>query len=128
MIYVECDYLIQTDPDKYIELTFHDFELEGCCTCDFVRLYDSDTNVDLIDKLCEVEARGQMYASTNNSMLVRFITDYSIGLRGFNATYKAGTFFLRTSADDIEVIHSHFFMTLFSVPILLEEDFDGDDF
>ena len=40
-------------------------------------------------RLCHTQTRPQVYISTGNNVVIRFVSDVSNSGRGFNATYRA---------------------------------------
>jgi hypothetical protein len=72
---------------QIINIVFNDFQTESCC--DFVFLYDGETTKDKL--IAPISGSNQPssvgYNSTQQYMLVRFLTDASVTARGFTATF-----------------------------------------
>lgn len=88
-----CDYVIQAPIGKAIMLDFTDFDVEGNsypnCDLDFVEIYDSYEahNSSLIGRYCSSKIPPRAM-STLNTMMMRFVSDASIGGRGFKANFS----------------------------------------
>uniref|UniRef100_A0A0P6JSL8 Putative fibrillin n=1 Tax=Aedes aegypti TaxID=7159 RepID=A0A0P6JSL8_AEDAE len=87
-----CDYVIQAPLGKAIMLDFQDFDVEGNsypnCDLDFVEIYDGieATNTSFIGRYCSAKIPPTAISSLN-AMLMRFVSDASIGGKGFRANF-----------------------------------------
>lgn len=83
--------MIQVDPDKSIELSINDIDMEILEDCKFDSLtaYNGPTtdSPELV-KLCHSTKDHTIVTSTGNYMYVKFVTDNSYSGRGFSASYK----------------------------------------
>ncbi|XP_058123035.1 cubilin homolog [Anopheles ziemanni] len=90
-----CDYIIHAPLGQAIAFDFLDFEIERnsypSCELDYVELYDGliPSNVTLLGRYCSSKAPPRTISS-KNIMLVRFVSDGSVGGRGFKGNF---TFF-----------------------------------
>lgn len=74
------------DSDKNVKINM-DMDIENCCGCDYVKLYDGSNNgATLLGTYCGTRS-GVIVASTGRSMYVVFSSDSSIQGRGFRMTY-----------------------------------------
>ncbi|KAM8967664.1 cubilin [Pelodytes ibericus] len=90
---LDCVWNIVAPINKQINLTFNTFWLEaqsyGECRYDFVKIYDgSDLESSLQGTFCGSTTPAP-FLSTSNFLTVWFITDVTVELSGFNATYVA---------------------------------------
>lgn len=93
---MECGYLIAVPGATSITLTFNFFNLEDCCGCDYVEVFDGPTAdyPRIGDKLCdddedELDWTPGPVTSTSGIMFVRFTTDGSVVYEGFSASYTS---------------------------------------
>ncbi|XP_058456836.1 cubilin homolog [Malaya genurostris] len=88
-----CDYTIQAPVGKAILLDFSDFDIEGNtypnCDLDYVEIFDSyeASNMSFVGRYCSAKIPPRSI-STLNVMLMRFVSDLSIGGRGFKANFS----------------------------------------
>ncbi|KAM3593822.1 uncharacterized protein V6R79_022582 [Siganus canaliculatus] len=86
--------IIAQEPFNHVTLSFTDFELEvssSNCSHDAVKILDGDNyQAPLIGRFCGLEIPHPV-TSFSNSLVVNFVSDYSISKRGFQATYSAST-------------------------------------
>ncbi|KAJ8276925.1 hypothetical protein GJAV_G00069430 [Gymnothorax javanicus] len=90
---LDCLWTIAMATNKAVNLTFTTFELEdmfgSVCVYDYVQVFDGDNiNFPLVGTFCGNTVPAP-FVSTGNFLTVRLITDSSVSLRGFNATYRA---------------------------------------
>ncbi|KAI1888819.1 hypothetical protein AGOR_G00172680 [Albula goreensis] len=90
---MDCLWTISTEPNKVVNLTFTSFQLEGAsgvnCRYDYVKVYDGDNiNFPLVGAFCGSNIPAP-FVSAGNFLTVHFVTDSSVALSGFNATYRA---------------------------------------
>ena len=87
---VECIWSIEVDPGSKVELNITEFQLEGHenCDYDYLAVYAgaSETSPQLI-KMCDAHSQNTVVSSMGNTMLVKFVSDYSKSSKGFIATY-----------------------------------------
>lgn len=87
--FTDCQKLIEPIGADFITLTFTEFDLES--GYDFVRIYDgNNVEAPLLGEFSGNALPGTLN-STGGSMLVHFISDYSITRTGWSAEYQAGT-------------------------------------
>lgn len=87
---VECEWLIETDFDQSVEITFDDINLEKVSGCryDKVTLYGGvDETAPKLVELCHTD-KPVKYTSPTNKLFVKFTSDFSFTSRGFKATYR----------------------------------------
>ncbi|XP_064190205.1 cubilin [Anguilla rostrata] len=90
---LDCLWTIAMTTNKVVNLTFTAFHLESAfgsiCRYDYVKIYDGDNiNFPLVGAFCGSTVPAP-FVSTGNFLTVRFVTDSSVSLSGFNATYRA---------------------------------------
>ncbi|XP_029722333.2 cubilin homolog isoform X1 [Aedes albopictus] len=87
-----CDYVIEAPLGKAVLLDFQDFDVEGNsypnCDLDFVEIYDGleASNSSFIGRYCSSKIPPRAISSLN-VMLMRFVSDASIGGKGFKANF-----------------------------------------
>uniref|UniRef100_A0AAR2JPD4 CUB and zona pellucida-like domains 1, tandem duplicate 1 n=1 Tax=Pygocentrus nattereri TaxID=42514 RepID=A0AAR2JPD4_PYGNA len=82
--YAECVWQISAPAGQTIFLSFVDLEVQHCCDCDYVNVYDgSSTASSLLGKLCYNATTLQDFHSSSSYMTVLFRSDGSEGARGF---------------------------------------------
>ncbi|KAJ3581440.1 hypothetical protein NHX12_016637, partial [Muraenolepis orangiensis] len=86
-----CVWQLTALPNHRIFLSFTDFQLENCCGCDYVSVFDGPSvNSRLLGKLCEYNHMVQdSFQSSSTQITVLFRTDWSISGRGFNANFTS---------------------------------------
>ncbi|XP_059214910.1 deleted in malignant brain tumors 1 protein-like isoform X2 [Centropristis striata] len=81
-----CVWQLRTSFDQRIFLSFTYLQLENCCDCDYVSIYDGPSvGSRYLGKVCN-DSLSTFY-STSNYMTVLFRTDMSVVARGFNAEF-----------------------------------------
>ncbi|KAJ8389047.1 hypothetical protein AAFF_G00124440 [Aldrovandia affinis] len=90
---LDCLWTISAPINKVLNLTFTSFQLEGSsgatCRYDYVKIFDGDSlSFPLAGTFCGSVVPAP-FISAGNFLTVRFVTDSSVSLRGFNATYSA---------------------------------------
>ncbi|KAM3920451.1 embryonic protein UVS.2-like [Leptodactylus fuscus] len=86
--YLDCGWIITAPAGHKITLTVTDFAVESEATCsyDYLAVFDGpNVSSRLMGKYCSVTP--PVLVSTGNVMLIRFHSDDSVQLRGFQATY-----------------------------------------
>lgn len=90
-----CSWIIRAqEPFNHVTLSFTDFELEminSNCSHDAVEILDGDNyQAPSIGRFCGFEIPHPV-TSFSNSLVVNFISDYSVAKKGFRASYSAST-------------------------------------
>ncbi|XP_029376880.1 deleted in malignant brain tumors 1 protein-like isoform X2 [Echeneis naucrates] len=81
-----CIWQLRTTNDQRIFLEFTYLQLENCCSCDYINVYDGpSTNSPYLGKVCNSTLR--TFKSSSNYMTVLFRTDVSIVGQGFIANF-----------------------------------------
>uniref|UniRef100_A0A3B1JTS9 CUB and zona pellucida-like domains 1, tandem duplicate 1 n=1 Tax=Astyanax mexicanus TaxID=7994 RepID=A0A3B1JTS9_ASTMX len=84
-----CVWRLSALPGEKIFLSFVDLELENCCGCDYVNVYDGSTTASpLLGNLC-FNSGLQDFHSSSSYLTVLFRSDYSVVARGFKASYSS---------------------------------------
>lgn len=86
---MDCTYEIRAPVGKSIALFWKDFQLEGSfrCLADHVEVLDGGLEErSSLDRFCGVTLPDTIISKTN-VLIIRFISDVDIGLRGFKAEY-----------------------------------------
>ncbi|KAK3563666.1 hypothetical protein QTP86_033511, partial [Hemibagrus guttatus] len=85
-----CLWQLQAPAGQTIFLSFQDFDLERCCNCDYVNVYDGpSTGSHLLGKLCHNDTNHLDFQSSSSFMTVLFRSDYSGVGRGFKAYFSS---------------------------------------
>ncbi|KAF4095682.1 cubilin isoform X1 [Onychostoma macrolepis] len=90
-----CSWIIQAqEPFNHVTLSFTDFEVEmvnSNCSHDSVEVLDGDNyQAPSVGRYCGNELPHPV-TSFSNALVVNFISDASVGRKGFRATYMAST-------------------------------------
>ncbi|KAK6490308.1 cubilin [Huso huso] len=90
---LDCVWNIVVPQNMNVNLTFSNFILEGpsgtICRYDYVKVFDGDNeNFPLVGTFCGTTVPAS-FASSNNFLTVKFVSDSSVSFSGFNATYTA---------------------------------------
>ncbi|XP_014830968.1 PREDICTED: cubilin, partial [Poecilia mexicana] len=90
-----CSWIIKAqEPFNHVTLSFTDFELEKInsnCSHDAVEILDGDNyQAPSIGRYCGFEMPHPV-TSFSNSLVINFISDYSVSKKGFRAVYSAST-------------------------------------
>ncbi|CAK8687745.1 unnamed protein product [Clavelina lepadiformis] len=99
----DCDWVISTNGNRGVHLTFEGFEIEfeSDCSYDFVEVYDGDADTAVtFGRFCGNEAPDPILSS-GNSLLLRFHSDDTINKKGFRARYSSAV--LHDSVNRVEV-------------------------
>ncbi|KAG9268325.1 CUB and zona pellucida-like domain-containing protein 1 isoform X1 [Astyanax mexicanus] len=84
-----CVWRLSALPGEKIFLSFVDLELQDCCGCDYVNVYDGSTTASpLLGNLC-FNSGLQDFHSSSSYLTVLFRSDYSVVARGFKASYSS---------------------------------------
>ncbi|XP_059981758.1 deleted in malignant brain tumors 1 protein [Lagenorhynchus albirostris] len=82
----KCVWDIEVQNNYRVTLVFRDVQLEGGCNYDYIEVFDGPYHSSpLLARVCDV-ARGS-FTSSSNFMSIRFISDGSVKMRGFQAEY-----------------------------------------
>ncbi|XP_022424241.1 CUB and zona pellucida-like domain-containing protein 1 isoform X1 [Delphinapterus leucas] len=82
----KCVWDIEVQNNYRVTLVFRDVQLEGGCNYDYIEVFDGPYHSSpLLTRVCD-GARGS-FTSSSNFMSIRFISDGSIKMRGFQAEY-----------------------------------------
>ncbi|XP_034093810.1 deleted in malignant brain tumors 1 protein-like [Gymnodraco acuticeps] len=83
-----CVWQLSAAHDQRIFLSFDYLQLENCCGCDYINVYDGPSvNSRFLGKVCNDSLQQSTFNSTSNYMTVLFQTDGSVVGRGFNADF-----------------------------------------
>eukprot|EP00064_Thunnus_orientalis_P012933 superscaffoldBa00002042_g12969 len=83
-----CVWQLRASYDQRIYLAFTYLQLENCCTCDYIAIYDGPSvNSRFLGKVCN-DSQSSFYSSSNY-MTVLFRTDSSVVGRGFKAEFMS---------------------------------------
>ncbi|XP_042288789.1 deleted in malignant brain tumors 1 protein isoform X1 [Thunnus maccoyii] len=83
-----CVWQLRASYDQRIYLAFTYLQLENCCTCDYIAIYDGPSvNSQFLGKVCN-DSQSSFYSSSNY-MTVLFRTDSSVVGRGFKAEFMS---------------------------------------
>ncbi|KAK5854182.1 hypothetical protein PBY51_015274 [Eleginops maclovinus] len=83
-----CVWQLRAANDQRIFLSFAYLQMENCCNCDYINVYDGpSTNSRFLGKVCNGSL--STFYSTSNYMTVLFRTDSSVVGRGFNADFMS---------------------------------------
>ncbi|KAG7328716.1 hypothetical protein KOW79_008660 [Hemibagrus wyckioides] len=85
-----CVWQLQAPAGQTIFLSFQDFDLDRCCDCDYVNVYDGpSTGSHLLGKLCHNDTNHLDFQSSSSFITVLFRSDYSGVGRGFKAFFSS---------------------------------------
>uniref|UniRef100_A0A1A8NMP2 CUB and zona pellucida-like domains 1 n=2 Tax=Nothobranchius rachovii TaxID=451742 RepID=A0A1A8NMP2_9TELE len=83
-----CVWQLRTTDDQRIFLSFTYVQLENCCYCDYIAIYDGPSvSSPLLGEVCNDSRR--VFHSSSNYMTVLFRTDGSVVGRGFKADFMS---------------------------------------
>ncbi|XP_054456717.1 deleted in malignant brain tumors 1 protein [Anoplopoma fimbria] len=83
-----CVWQLRAAYDQRIILTFTYLQLENCCSCDYISVYDGPSvNSRFLGKVCNNSLSN--FYSTSNYLTVLFRTDSSVVGRGFSADFRS---------------------------------------
>uniref|UniRef100_A0A3B3R6C3 CUB and zona pellucida-like domains 1, tandem duplicate 1 n=1 Tax=Paramormyrops kingsleyae TaxID=1676925 RepID=A0A3B3R6C3_9TELE len=84
-----CIWYITAPPEQRVFLTFNDINLEKCCGCDYISVYDGPSlSSPCLGNMCFNSTTG-MFHSSSRYLTVLFRTDYTEVGRGFQAVYSS---------------------------------------
>ncbi|XP_061141475.1 deleted in malignant brain tumors 1 protein-like [Syngnathus typhle] len=87
-----CVWHLRSLHDQRVLLEFSYLQLESCCSCDYISVYDGPSeNSRLLGKVCNDNNNGSLniFYSTSNYMTVVFRSDGSVVGRGFRADFTS---------------------------------------
>ncbi|KAK6328663.1 hypothetical protein J4Q44_G00006410 [Coregonus suidteri] len=87
-----CVWHLSAPSGQRIFLSFTDLELENCCSCDYISVYDgSSVHSGMLGTICDFNNGTSLtaYHSTSNYMTVLFRSDQSMVSRGFRAVFSS---------------------------------------
>ncbi|XP_023147359.1 deleted in malignant brain tumors 1 protein-like [Amphiprion ocellaris] len=117
-----CVWQLRAAHDQRIYLTFDFVELENCCGCDYISVYDGSSEYSgLLGKVCNGNVAS--FFSTYTYMTVVFRTDISVVARGFRAEFMST---LRSSSGRVECSSDNMNIAI-SRNYLSSLGYDGND-
>ncbi|XP_035652196.1 deleted in malignant brain tumors 1 protein-like isoform X2 [Oncorhynchus keta] len=87
-----CVWHLSAPSGQRIFMSFTDLELENCCSCDYISVYDgSSVTSQMLGTICDLNNDTSLaaYHSTSNYMTVLFRSDQSVVSRGFRAMFSS---------------------------------------
>ncbi|KAL7861400.1 hypothetical protein SRHO_G00128410 [Serrasalmus rhombeus] len=85
-----CVWQLSAPAGQRIFLSLVDLELQHCCNCDYINVYDgSSTASSLLGKLCYNDTTLRDFRSSSSYMTVLFRSDSSVVARGFKAFFSS---------------------------------------
>ncbi|XP_058605520.1 deleted in malignant brain tumors 1 protein-like isoform X2 [Onychostoma macrolepis] len=85
-----CVWYLSAQQGQMIFLTFADVQLERCCNCDYITVYDgSSTGHPKLGKVCFNDTTHQVFHSSSRYLTVVFRSDYSDVSHGFKALFTS---------------------------------------
>ncbi|XP_066539114.1 cubilin [Hoplias malabaricus] len=88
---VSCAWVIRTDPDKILRITFPFFDLEHSSTCsfDFLQIHDGESaSAYMLGKYCGTSAPAELFSS-HNSLYFWFRSDHIVSRGGFTVSWTS---------------------------------------
>ncbi|PWA25867.1 hypothetical protein CCH79_00001778 [Gambusia affinis] len=109
-----CVWQLRAAYDQRIFLAFSYLQLENCCNCDYISIYDGPyTYSPYLGKVCNNNSLSTFY-STSNYMTVIFRSDSSVVGRGFRAEYmsslKPSSGRVDCSSDNMNIVISRTYL------------------
>ncbi|XP_071787824.1 cubilin-like isoform X2 [Asterias amurensis] len=87
-----CSWIITVSDDRSVSLKFSSMDIEphSSCIYDYIEIYDgADSNSPMLaQRLCGTTPPTDAIISSGSSMLVRFVSDFSVSGDGFVAAYQ----------------------------------------
>ncbi|XP_062422530.1 deleted in malignant brain tumors 1 protein-like isoform X2 [Pungitius pungitius] len=85
-----CVWQLRAAYDQRIVLSITFLDLENCCSCDYISIYDGpNVNSPYLGNVCNGSQSNQTFYSTSNYLTVVFRADSSVVGRGFNADFTS---------------------------------------
>ncbi|XP_053365730.1 CUB and zona pellucida-like domain-containing protein 1 [Clarias gariepinus] len=86
----DCVWQLSAPAGQTVFLSFQDLDLERCCSCDYVNVYDGPFNSSrLIGQLCHYNTGHMEFNSSSSYMTVLFKSNYNGVGRGFKAYFSS---------------------------------------
>uniref|UniRef100_A0A669EKT9 Cubilin n=1 Tax=Oreochromis niloticus TaxID=8128 RepID=A0A669EKT9_ORENI len=88
---VSCAWVIHTDANKILRITFPFFDLENSANCnfDFLQIHDGESaSAYMIGKYCGQNSPAELYSS-HNSLYFWFRSDHSVSAGGFTVAWQS---------------------------------------
>ncbi|KAJ0004684.1 hypothetical protein NQD34_010898 [Periophthalmus magnuspinnatus] len=109
-----CVWQIRASSDQNIYLTFTYLQLENCCSCDYIAVYDGPSvGSRFLGKVCNDSQSS--FHSSSNYLTVLFRTDGSVVGRGFNAQFtsslSSGLGRVDCSSDNMNIVISRSYLS-----------------
>uniref|UniRef100_A0A3Q1EFK3 Deleted in malignant brain tumors 1 protein-like n=1 Tax=Acanthochromis polyacanthus TaxID=80966 RepID=A0A3Q1EFK3_9TELE len=102
-----CVWQLRASHDQRIYITFDFVELENCCSCDYVSVYDgSSVYSGLLGKVCNGNVAS--FFSSSTYMTVLFRTDSSVVARGFRAEFMSR---VECSSENMNIVISRSYLS-----------------
>ncbi|KAL2082908.1 hypothetical protein ACEWY4_020681 [Coilia grayii] len=110
-----CSWRLSAPSGQRILLTFSDLELERCCTCDYITVYDGPTTgYSKLGQLCH-NSSVNTFHSSSNYLTVVFRSDRTGVSRGFRAEFisslSSGSGRVQCSDDNMNIVISRSFLS-----------------
>lgn len=85
-----CVWYLTASYDQRVVLSFTDLQMERCCQCDYIQIYDGPyVNSRLLGTVCDTNnSTLNTFYSSSNHMTVVFRSDSSVVGRGFRAEFS----------------------------------------
>ncbi|ESO93385.1 hypothetical protein LOTGIDRAFT_119422, partial [Lottia gigantea] len=84
--YTDCQWRIETVVGSKIQLTFGDFEFEN--PYDWIEVRNGDSSSSELFERFSGDNLPKVIISSESELFVKMNSDFSYGMKGFNATYK----------------------------------------
>ncbi|KAA0711068.1 Deleted in malignant brain tumors 1 protein Hensin [Triplophysa tibetana] len=85
-----CVWYLSAQPGQRIFLSFADVQLERCCGCDYISVYDGpSTGYQQLGRVCYSNTTNQVFHSSSGFLTVLFRSDYSGVSHGFKALFTS---------------------------------------
>nr|DBA25188.1 TPA: hypothetical protein GDO54_012746 [Pyxicephalus adspersus] len=88
---VSCSWVIKTEADKILHITFPYFDLEGSyrCSFDFLQIHDGDSSsAFMLGKFCNGNVPTELFSS-HNALYIWFKSDAKFNAGGFRMTWES---------------------------------------
>ena len=86
---LNCKWRLRAPTGQRVLIYFTSFDLENCCSCDYVKIRDGSESYSNVWKLaCRRDLPEPVYSS-GRYLYITFRSDYSIGGKGFVVKYRA---------------------------------------
>ena len=86
---LNCKWRLRAPTGQRVLIYFTSFDLENCCSCDYVKIHDGSESYSNVSKLaCGTDLPEPVYSS-GRYLYITFRSDSSIGGKGFVVKYRA---------------------------------------